>query len=249
MPYAWLLTIVLLPSGAVSPSDPDAAVVAGRRALDRWRDYPWYDDAGDGVRRIELAPPPEPRARDDWQFGGGPSPLHMLIWTLIGALLLAVVWLLLRSFLQREPSAAGQPAEEDRGRIESLPFPVRPGKLDLLDQARRLYEQGDFRQAIIYLFSHELVQLDKRQLIRLAKGKTNRQYLREVASRAGLRAVVEQTMVVFEDVFFGNRELQRAQFESCWSRLDEFEQLLESAATVPHPHPMVENRDVGNDKT
>ena len=33
---------------------------------------------------------------------------------------------------------------------------------------------------MIYLFSHQLVQLDRHQIIRLAKGKTNRQYLREV---------------------------------------------------------------------
>jgi hypothetical protein len=32
-------------------------------------------------------------------------------------------------------------------------------------------------------------------------------------------------MLVFEDVFFGNRTLDRARFETCWSRLDEFQAL------------------------
>ena len=32
-------------------------------------------------------------------------------------------------------------------------------------------------------------------------------------------------MVAFEDVFFGNRQLPRGRFESCWTRLEEFETL------------------------
>ena len=120
--------------------------------------------------------------------------------------------------------------EEDADRIEALPFPVRRGRLDLLGEARRLYGQGDYRQAIVCLFSFQLVRLDRQQIIRLTKGKTNRQYLREVGPRMGLRRLVEQTMVVFEDVFFGNRELDRARFESCWSRLNEFELLAAEAA-------------------
>ncbi len=79
------------------------------------------------------------------------------------------------------------------------------GRLDLLAEARRHYQAGNYGAAIVYLFSFQLVQLDKRQIIRLAKGKTNRQYLREVGPRAALLRLVEQTMVAFEDVFFGNR--------------------------------------------
>ena len=32
-------------------------------------------------------------------------------------------------------------------------------------------------------------------------------------------------MVAFEDVFFGNYAIDRTRFESCWSRLDEFDAL------------------------
>jgi len=115
--------------------------------------------------------------------------------------------------------------QEDADRIEALPFPVRGGRLDLLGETRSHYLQGNYSQAIIYLFSFQLVRLDRQQIIRLGKGKTNRQYLREVGPRWDLRRLLEQTMVAFEDVFFGNRGLDRARFESCWSRLDEFESL------------------------
>jgi hypothetical protein len=59
----------------------------------------------------------------------------------------------------------------------------------------------------------------------LSKGKTNRQYLREVGHRAPLRQLVEQTMVAFEDAFFGRHSLDQTRFESCWFRVGEFEKL------------------------
>jgi hypothetical protein len=147
-------------------------------------------------------------------------------------LLVLLVYLTVRAYRRWHSSSAESKAEggkshsqEDTDRIEALPFPVRSGRLDLLGEARRYYQQGDYRQAIIYLFSFQLVRLDRQQIIRLNKGKTNRQYLREVGPRGALGRLVEQTMVAFEDVFFGNRGLDRARFESCWSRLDEFESL------------------------
>ena len=69
-------------------------------------------------------------------------------------------------------------------------------------------------------------------MIRLAKGKTNRQYLREI-TRSGRRAlgdILEQTLLAFEDVFFGDRELPRDRFEACWQQLAEFDRLLQQSA-------------------
>jgi hypothetical protein len=74
--------------------------------------------------------------------------------------------------------------------------------------------------------------LDKRQLIRLTRGKTNRQYLGEIWGRADVRAILERTMVAFEDVFFGHHVLERARFESCWTRLAEFHQRIEEATVA-----------------
>jgi hypothetical protein len=95
----------------------------------------------------------------------------------------------------------------------------------LFEEARRLYQSGDYAKAIVFLFSYQLVELDKRHLIRLTKGKTNRQYLREVGGRLLLRQLVEQTMIAFEDAFFGHHALDKNRFESCWFRMGEFERL------------------------
>jgi hypothetical protein len=67
------------------------------------------------------------------------------------------------------------------------------------------------------------VELDRGQAIRLAKGKTNRQYLRELTPKPDLKGLVEQSMLAFEDVFFGGRALDRSRFEDCWRRLPEFD--------------------------
>ncbi len=99
----------------------------------------------------------------------------------------------------------------------------------MLAAARRAYEEGDFSTAIVYLFSHQLIELDRHQCIRLAKGKTNRQYLRELAQRADLRMLLSETMVRFERVFFGDQRLDQAAFEDCWRQLPQFQQLVAGA--------------------
>jgi hypothetical protein len=213
------------------------SVEQGREALGSQRRFPWYDGTNDDVRRVRVSVPWKPiqpntkpkAAGGAWNF----SWLELLVWTAVLALLAALAYLLIRAYLNREdhavsmPAAASQsPAIDDAKRIEALPFRVRSGPLGLLDEARRHYELGDFRQAIVYLFSYQLIEMDKQQIIRLAKGKTNRQYLREVRRRPSLQSLVNQTMFAFEDVFFGDHSLDRARFESCWLRLNEFETLV-----------------------
>ena len=232
------LALLLL---VVAASGPDEAVLSGRKALDHWSGYPWYDSATDGVRRIDVAP--EGQTPEDADRGtrlgeaAGSIPLDPLLqwlaWIGIALLLSALIYLLGQAYLhrQQDEAAAGPSASGDADRIESLPLVVANGRLDLLAEARRHLQHADYARAIVYLFAFQLLQLDKRQIIRLSKGKTNRQHLREIGPRWALRRLVEQTMVIFEEVFFGNRALERAGFESCWARLAEFESLAAEAAT------------------
>ena len=72
-------------------------------------------------------------------------------------------------------------------------------------------------------------ELDKHHVIRLAKGKTNRQYVRETRrAPAAVARCCETTMVAFEDAFFGRKQLSREAFERCWQRLDEFQSELDT---------------------
>lgn len=234
--------------------DPEQAVESGRKALRNSNSYPWYDAQNDELRRIDVRPdksaenlnrksqwqskPATPRTTPNFTWPTFPTWLFRLIQVVlvIGGLLIfgLLVWLIVRAFLNQEandeaaPSGADVPeARGDVDRIENLPFQVKRPQSDLRGEAEQQYRDGNYREAIIYLYSYLLVQLDRRQVIRLTKGKTNRQYLREVRQRPELVPIFEPTMIAFEDVFFGDHPISRAEFENCWNRLDEFHRLLE----------------------
>ncbi len=145
-------------------------------------------------------------------------------------MLAVLVWLIVTAimnyagFKKQEVAAPRVATRVDQ--VEALPFLKQRSLDDLLGQARQHYEAGDFNEAIIYLFSYQLVELDRHNLIRLGVGRTNRQYLRDLHGRGAIRGLLEGTMIAFEDVYFGGRRLSREQFEHVWSRVGEFEQLV-----------------------
>jgi hypothetical protein len=155
-------------------------------------------------------------------------------------LLVALVYFWLRAVGRHDALArVEREGDEDDRRheadsIQQLPFQVKPPHADLLSEARRYYQLQDYRQAIVYLFSYQLVQLDRHQHIRLAKGKTNRQYLHELCAVPSLRQLLSDTMLVFEDVFFGHYDLDRERFEVCWDRLPTFDQLVQQSFAPTH---------------
>jgi hypothetical protein len=208
-------------------ADPQTAIEAGRQALRPLNRYPWYDPVNDGLRRVEVRPPQEVSSVEV-----SPALNFLLLWgalAMLAVVLAALMFMILRAVRLRRASNGNRGEALVIGeaqRIEELPFPVARGKVSLLEQARSFYQAGNHAAAMLYLFSHQLVQLDRRQIIRLAKGKTNRQYLREVGRSEMLRQLVGQTLVAFEDVFFGQHDIDRRRFEACWSRLPEFESLL-----------------------
>jgi hypothetical protein len=242
---------------ALRAQDADPAVEAGHQALRDSGDLPWYDPETDGLRDLHAKtrqnedtdtrkhgwewelPKRNTTPRVNWQF---PTIWEFVQYTaivLLVVLVIGLVILLLRYFLKQEeelgsPGAAqafeDQQSEVDR--VEQLPFVVRRPGGDLLSEARALYEQGRYGEAMVYLYSYQLVQLDRHQVIHLAKGKTNRQYLREVRQAPQLRDILHTSMIAFEDFFFGRHDLNRMRFEQCWQRLDEFHGALEQQGAL-----------------
>ena len=237
----FLVALQCCASFAQTVSDDDA-IDASRNALKSR--YPWYDSTRDQVRRIDVQPQKDLKNRHSrWEFrrpewSWPPWLLRTVavVAAIIGILLfVALVFYMVRVFVAYEGGSAASSsmskslAAGQADRTESLPFQVNRPLADFLEEARRHYEAGRFDEAIVYLYSYQLIELDKHQVIRLTKGKTNRQYLREVRRRSGLGKLLQLTMVAFEDVFFGRHSLERRQFESCWDGLDQFHQQLEQA--------------------
>jgi len=234
-----------------TPPDP---IKAGKDALSSGSRFPWYDRRQDDVRRLNVVPR---EAADDrgtqWTASPTTAPAKttatrsrwgmlasFLQWAGITALVLLlglIAYLIATSFLKEEVSEATSvrkvvESRRDADRVEALPFQVRAATGDFLAEASRLYQAGKYSEAIVYLFSFELVELDRHHVIRLAKGKTNRQYVRETRQRPLLRAILETTMVAFEDAFFGNKTLSREAFERSWNRVNEFRMELERQEQV-----------------
>ena len=116
--------------------------------------------------------------------------------------------------------------EVDRTRIENLPFQVKRPNANLLAEAQACYDRGEYNDAIIYLYSHQLIELDKRQAIHLTKGKTNRQYVRELRERPKLSNILESSVLLFEEAFFGRHSITRHQIDRCWNQLPDFQREL-----------------------
>jgi hypothetical protein len=154
-------------------------------------------------------------------------------WFAIGAALGVLAFYLIRAFLNREARAAkdsqSSDAPDEPSGAEALPAAVPLPKGDLWTEIGRLYEAGDYSRAIIYLYAYQLIKLDQHHCIRLAKGKTNREYVHELSPRPELQGLLARTMVPFESVFFGGHSLDRAGFEACWQEAESFRRLVEQA--------------------
>lgn len=211
---------------ARAEDNPDVGargVEEARNALRR-EGFPWYDKNQDSLRPVHVRRKPDD-VDVDWDFGQWPRIVAFAITSII---LATIGWLIVRAYLLRESTSLTvtncirQTAVDDAARIEALPFRIRGTDVDLLAEARRLYEEGKYSEAIVYLFSYQLIDMDRHQLIRLSKGKTNRQYLRELRRRPRLRSIVEQSMIAFEEAFFGGRQLERRRFEAVWQQIEPF---------------------------
>ncbi|PHS18363.1 MAG: hypothetical protein COA78_02530 [Blastopirellula sp.] len=201
--------------------------------------------ASEPTTRPRKDPPPKPKNTGTWNW---PSWLnwdlsflgfgfYTILYIVFAALLIGLVIIVMRTIaMSSEEGIMSNNSFADEitshvDRVENLPFQLKRPDSDFLTEARRHYNEGNYREAIVYLFSYELVELDKGQVIHLTKGKTNGQYLREMGRRLALRGILELTMNAFEDVFFGQRELSKRQFESCWDQVDQFKTLVQGGAS------------------
>ena len=223
-------------------TSPNADAPAAEAAVEALGDFPWYDAATGELRRLDVKPPGDLKNRNskwlfkapnwsipDWVF----LLLRILAWATLVLLVIAIVIFMVKAFVGIEDgfTERGRASDDlslggDVDRVDALPFQLKGPRGDLLAEARRLFDEGRYAEAMVYLYSYQLVQLDKSHVIRLTRGKTNRQYLREIRRQSNLYDLMRQSVETFEDVFFGDHPLDRRGFEACWTRLDEFHHQL-----------------------
>ncbi len=205
------------------------------------RAFPWYEAESNDVRPVPLGERPKSRAGDResvWAHEASETELTLkpmeidqtfnwAFWIVVGLLLVCIIGLLVWAYLRLEANkrktASGASRRSLTDSIEHLPFQVDTSG-DFLAAAGQAYRAGDYRKATIYLYSHVLVTLDQSSIIRLRKGRTNGQYLGDLARKASLAGYFGNVMEAFELVFFGDHEISKADFESVWNRYPGFEE-------------------------
>lgn len=214
---------------ASAQATADSAIEDARDALSN---FPWYDAQQDDVQFVPLPEPTQPREitlpQPTTAALGLAQALWYAIWGLIVVVLVVVICLAVAAFLKREQATAirvARPAAV-RSRTAALPLDIPGDASELLRRSEAARAAGQYDLAMIYLYSYELLELDRVAAIHLARGKTNRQYLRELTARKPLRSLMEQSVRAFEDVYFGRLSLGGERFAACWNRLGEFQSHL-----------------------
>jgi hypothetical protein len=215
-----------LPEPAASPSAPV------RSAFEKGG-YPWYDAGSDTVKPVW--PPRDWNLEwlDRWLQGRKLSGLglagHWITFALamLGLLILLIVlvqlWRVNRPGASDSLDTAGVPGRLLR--IEGLPEGLRPRTDDPWAEAVRCRAEGDFARAVICLFAHQLLTLERLRQVRLVPGRTGRQLVRAIDD-GQVRAWVEPTLRLFEAVYYGHQTPTAEAFGPVWVAAEAFQRRL-----------------------
>ena len=94
-------------------------------------------------------------------------------------------------------------------------------------RAETLSMQGDYRNAIRYLYLSSLLVLDEQGLMRYDRSRTNREYLRSVSSRPELAKPLQDVIEVFDRVWYGFEGVDEQTYQSYVERVDELREKKE----------------------
>ncbi len=198
--------------------------------------FPWYSSETDGAAFVPFPKEREDKPRVERETRSPREPgafwgffATMSYWTLLGiglivlAFILVLAWYVLyrnkdlfRKLWKKEEY------KERLRRIETLPEEARDMFDDLIGAATRAFEAGQYRNALIYYFSHQLVWLDMHELIRMHKGKTNHEYARELKQATEVLPYYESSMALFESVYYGDHPITRLLFLGIWEHRHDF---------------------------
>jgi hypothetical protein len=221
--------VIALACALLAVETPPDAGPAVREALTRG-EYPWYDPQADSLR--PLVPPAQapPATPEPTRTGPGVSlrDLGRMLVFLALATVLVVLCIILARAWQRHLLAAETPAGPTKGpareaaRTASLPAGLRADTADPWAEAVRLRDRGESARAIVLLFIHQLLTLDRLRLSRLLPGRTGRQIVRSVAE-ASVRSRIEPTLRLFEAVYYGHHDPSPEAFAAAWADAEAFE--------------------------
>lgn len=182
---------------------------------------------------------------DGWFSNGVGSPWggQFSFWNIVGWIVLLLLvgvlsTLMVKTLSKYKPASrksvstssliAGLPDQQTIQRMAELPAAVRRTDVNLREETERLMQVGNFNDATVTLFGHQLLLLDRMGWLRLARGKTNQRYVREVRlSDQPTSKILAQTVASFDRGYFGNHNIDGVTFEDLWRQNADLERQLQ----------------------
>ena len=96
-----------------------------------------------------------------------------------------------------------------------------------LQRAQTLSGQGDYRNAVRYLYLSSLLILDEQGLLRYDRSRTNREYLRSVSSKPALANPLRDVIDVFDRVWYGYESVDEKTYQSYVEHVEELREKKE----------------------
>ena len=96
-----------------------------------------------------------------------------------------------------------------------------------MQRAQSLSGQGDYRNAVRYLYLSSLLILDEHGVLRYDRSRTNREYLRSVSSKPELSKPLSDVIDVFDRVWYGFDSVDDETYQSYVKHVDELREKKE----------------------
>ncbi|MBK8901446.1 MAG: DUF4129 domain-containing protein [Anaerolineaceae bacterium] len=148
-------------------------------------------------------------------------PVSNLLAILAAVLVAAVLLYALRDLITGFTADAAMHAEDALG---GQPLTAEQA----LQRAQELSTGGDYRTAVRYLYLSALLLLEERGLLRYDRSLTNHEYLRTVAHRPELAAILREVIDVFDRVWYGFQTLTASEYEAYARRVETLRQQKEA---------------------
>jgi hypothetical protein len=149
-------------------------------------------------------------------FSIGRIPL-MVAAILVFLLSLFFIWRGLSRSLVREAQLAAEESQGDEMLTSKGAF----------KRAESLSTQGDYRNAIRYLYLSSLLVLDEQGVLRYDRSRTNREYLRSVSSHPELAKPLRDVVDVFDRVWYGFEAVDENTYKSYVEHVEELREKKE----------------------
>lgn len=146
--------------------------------------------------------------------------LNMALAGLLAAIVAVILFLVYR--------ATAQSILKEASALEESRIPGTLSAEQALARAQDRSEQGDFRNAVRYLYLSALLSFEARGLLRIDRSRTNHEVLTDLARRPDLATELEEVVEVFDRVWYGFQVIDTEAFDRYAERVRRLKTLREA---------------------